>query len=118
MSNVTVATEEPEEGNYGPFNKRLGKLLHKSRVETSMFFFDLPELTIGLISVSVVPTLLQDIIGVADKWGNNGKSGRIDPFVEIYEVCVFLRESTLSIPYQISLPFPARLPHDRSYGLM
>ena len=35
MSNVTVATEEPEEGNYGPFNKRLNKLMHKTRIENS-----------------------------------------------------------------------------------
>lgn len=50
MSNVTVATEEPEEGNYGPFNKRLGKLLHKSRVETSKCFLTLPGVfSIGLI---------------------------------------------------------------------
>ena len=35
MSNVTVATEEPEEGNYGPFNRRLNKLMHKTRVEQS-----------------------------------------------------------------------------------
>lgn len=27
---------------------------------------------------------------MADKWGNNGKTGRIDPFVEIYDVSVFL----------------------------
>lgn len=43
-----------------------------------------------LIFISVFPTLLQDIISMADKWGNNGKTGRIDPFVEIYDVSVFL----------------------------
>ena len=44
--------------------------------------------TIGLIYISVLPTLLQDIIGKADKWGNDGKGGRIDPFVEIFDVSI------------------------------
>ena len=33
--------------------------------------------------------MLQDIIDKADKWGDNGKTGRIDPFIEIYDVCLF-----------------------------
>jgi len=33
--------------------------------------------------------MLQDIIDKADKWGDNGKAGRIDPFVEIYDVSLF-----------------------------
>ena len=41
---------------------------------------------IGLISILVLPTLLQDIIEKADKWGSGGKTGRIDPFTEIHEV--------------------------------
>lgn len=41
--------------------------------------------------LEVFPTLVQDIIGMADEWGNNGESGRIDPFVEIYDVSVFPR---------------------------
>ena len=38
------------------------------------------------ISTLVLPTLLQDITDKADKWGNDGKDGRIDPFTEIYDV--------------------------------
>jgi hypothetical protein len=30
--------------------------------------------------------MLHDIADSADKWGNNGKDGRIDPFTEIYHV--------------------------------
>jgi len=41
---------------------------------------------VGLNSTIVLPTLLQDIIDKADKWGNDGKNGRIDPFTEIYDV--------------------------------
>jgi len=41
---------------------------------------------VGLNSISVLPTLLQDIVDRADKWGNDGKNGRIDPFTEIYDV--------------------------------
>jgi len=43
-------------------------------------------LNIGLVSTLVLPTLLQDITNSADKWGNGGKNGRIDPFTEIYDV--------------------------------
>ena len=43
-------------------------------------------LNIGLVSTLVLPTLLQDIANNADKWGNDGKNGRIDPFTEIYDV--------------------------------
>jgi len=41
---------------------------------------------IGPVSFLVLPTLLQDISNKADKWGNDGKNGRIDPFTEIYDV--------------------------------
>ena len=44
-----------------------------------------------LISFLVFPTLLQDITSRADKWGNDGKSGRINPFAEIYDVSFFSR---------------------------
>ncbi|KAF9780788.1 cytochrome P450 [Thelephora terrestris] len=83
MSNVTVATEEPEEGNYGPFNRRLNKLMHKTRVE------------------QIFPTLIQDIVDKADKWGNNGKSGKIDPFNEIYEL-LFLMTARLTTCHDLT----------------
>lgn len=44
---------------------------------------------IDLVSTLVLPTLLQDITEKADKWGNDGKTGRIDPFTEIYDVSFF-----------------------------
>ena len=40
---------------------------------------------IVLIFILVLPTLLQDIMDRADKWGN-GEVGRIDPFTEINTV--------------------------------
>jgi hypothetical protein len=33
--------------------------------------------------------MLHDIADSADKWGNNGKNGRIDPFTEVYHVSFF-----------------------------
>ena len=33
---------------------------------------------------------MQDITGRSDRWGNDGKSGRIDPFNEVYDVSLFL----------------------------
>ena len=53
-------------------------------------------LTVGLFSNLVLPTLLQDISKNADKWGNDGKNGRIDPFVEIYDVSL-LQHGSLGI---------------------
>ena len=42
-----------------------------------------------LIPVPVLPALMQDIVGTTNKWGNEGKCGRIDPFTEVYEVNLF-----------------------------
>ena len=44
---------------------------------------------IGLVSRLDLHTLLQDITNKAEKWGNGGKSGRIDPFTEVYDVSLF-----------------------------
>jgi len=38
-----------------------------------------------LISTLVFPTMLEDIINRADKWGD-GEVGRIEPFTEIHNV--------------------------------
>ena len=43
----------------------------------------------SLNSIPVLPTLLEDIIDKADKWGNDGATGRIDPFTEVYDVSHF-----------------------------
>ena len=49
-----------------------------------------PTPSIDFISISVLPVMLQDMIENADKWGNNSKTGRIDPYAEIYDVsCIF-----------------------------
>ena len=62
--------------------------------------------------------MLQDIIDKADKWGNDGKSGRIDPFTEVYEVsrprdvCQFVLLGL--IPRTFSVSFR----HDRPNGYM
>jgi len=42
--------------------------------------------SVGLDSMIVLPTLLQDIVDKADRWGDDGKNGRIDPFTDIYDV--------------------------------
>ena len=44
----------------------------------------------GLASRLDLPTLLRDIFNKADKWGNDGKSGRIDPFTDVYDVSLFI----------------------------
>ena len=41
------------------------------------------------ISIPVLPTLLEDITNEADKWGNGGKYGRIDPVTDIHDVSFF-----------------------------
>jgi hypothetical protein len=62
---------------------------------------------IGLILVPVVPTLFQDVTAKADKWGNNGTSGRIDPFTEIFEVSISL--PTHTVPLDPALSSPSQL---------
>lgn len=48
-----------------------------------------------------IPILLQDIACKADKWGNDGKSGRIDPFTEIYDASRFWHH-----PFFLDSEFP------------
>ena len=56
--------------------------------------------------------MLRDIIDKTDKWGNNGKSGRIDPFVEIYDVSC-PRDVLQLMGLVLSPTFSAGLRHDR-----
>ena len=56
------------------------------------------------ISIPVLPTLLRDIFAQADKWGDGSKGGRINPFIEIYNVgilwhCAFSWASVLSLGF-------------------
>jgi len=44
----------------------------------------------SLTSIPVLPSLLEDIIDKADRWGDGGTTGRIDPFTEVYDVSHFL----------------------------
>lgn len=53
--------------------------------------------SIGLIPISAIPTLLKDTFDVIGGWGDRGESGRIDPFVEIYEVNPILEVYTHTI---------------------
>ena len=85
---MDVATEESQDGNLALFNKKLYKLLNKTRIQDGTYTL-IPLSTISrthLTSTLVLPTLLQDIASRADKWGGDGNAGRIDPFTEIYDV--------------------------------
>ena len=79
-----------------------------------MCFMEPLTLTTSLILfILVLPTLLQDITGMADKWGSDGENGRIDPFVEIFEVSI-----SLATRFSVSRPefsCPARPSYDRPY---
>ena len=90
---MDIATEGSKiEGNLPLFTKRLNRVLSKARKEDSTWllcYVIVPSLDIGLTSTIVLPTLLQGIIEKADKWGNDGKNGRIDPFTEVYDVSSF-----------------------------
>ena len=72
---------------------------------------------VGLIPHLVLPTLLQDILDKADKWGGDGKSGRIDPFAEIYDVSRprDVHRFVLSV---LSRMFSASFRYDRPDGCM
>ena len=56
--------------------------------------FSLIQLTTSSVDIAtlVLPTLLQDITDKADRWGKDGKNGRIDPFAEIYDVSFLQHE--------------------------
>ena len=89
---MDIATEESEEGDIVLLNKKLNKIMSKARIQDSTWLLYLCNHMVsntGLVSCLVLPTLLQDISNRADKWGNNGKNGRIDPFTEIYDVSFF-----------------------------
>ena len=80
---------DTEEGNLSFFNKAVAKVMSKARTQDSTCDLhptapDFP--TAGPNSVPVLPMLLQDIIDKAGKWGNGGRTGRIDPFTEVYNV--------------------------------
>ena len=66
-----------------------------------------------LISNLVFPTLVQDITNKADKWGNDGKNGRIDPFTEIYDVSFggihWRLGLVLNFPFQLVFAMTARI---------
>ena len=53
-----------------------------------------------LFSTPVLPTLLQDIADAVNKWG---RSHRIDPFTDIYNVGLLYRRSFYS-DFVLSLP--------------
>ena len=72
-------------------------------------------LKVGLISTLILPTLLQDIIGKADKWGDDSKIGRIDPFAEIYDMSLL---EDMALGAVLSFLFLARSRHDSPYDHM
>jgi len=51
----------------------------------------------GLVSILVLPSLPQDIIARADKWGDDGETGRIDPFTEVYDVSLYFENCCLRL---------------------
>ena len=71
-------------------------------------------LRISLVSILVLPTLLQGIVDKADKWGNGGKNGIIDPFSEVYDVSIFATYA----PFCTKFPLSARFRPDRPNGHM
>jgi hypothetical protein len=86
MADVDAEIEE-KENKATFFNKKLNKLLNRARIQNgAISVIGLLVSSIGLTSALVLPTLLQDIFGMADQWGGAGESGRIDPFVEVYDV--------------------------------
>ena len=61
--------------------------------------------------------MLQDVVDKADKWGDDGTAGRIDPFTEVYEVRAFLEER-LALGLSLRLPLSASFRHDRPHDRM
>jgi hypothetical protein len=82
-----------------------------------IFFVKLPSPEHRAHFIQVLPTLLKDIIDKADRWGNDGESGRIDPFIEIFDVTIFPTTYIFS-GHCAELSFPDRFLHDNPYGYM
>ena len=98
------------------FKKTLNKLMNKARLQNGGCTSMKPLASIiHLILISVLPTLFQDMVTKANKWGNDGASGRIDPFTEIFDASIFLTKRS---PFEshADFSFPARFLHDRPYG--
>ena len=107
---MAVEKDASDEGNVSFVNKRLNNLLNNTRIrDGTSYLCDKPMPSNVGISISVLPTLLEDITNEVDKWGNGGKNGRIAPFTEIYDVSFFLLCFLGSVPS--SYP-SARLHHD------
>ena len=64
--------------------------------------------TICFIPIPALPTLLQDMIHKADKWGNDGK---INPFTDVFDVSISIEthDPVLSPPFQLVFLMTARL---------
>ena len=115
MADVEVETGEIEP-DASPFNKKLIKLLNKARIQNGAIpVVGLPYLEHRSHSRSVLPTLLQDVFGEADRWGSADGSGRIDPFARIHDVSLKTGLFPGPVP---SFPPLACFPHDRAYDHM
>ena len=81
--------EETQDGNIPLFLKKFNKVLSKDRIRDCMWLFCSTTMW-SRTSISsyflAIPALLQDAFDKADKWGNDGKNGRIDPFIDVYDV--------------------------------
>ena len=95
---MNIATLVNEEGDIAIFTRMLNKLLKMTRLQDSAcdICLQLLILNIDLIPILVLPSLLQDIIDRADKWGDHGETGRIDPFNEVYDVSLFFETTYCS----------------------
>ena len=83
-----IGTEEIEDVDVAQGIKRLNRVMSRARVQEGMSDpccapDDLEyrsHLTLAL------PKLVQDITDKVAKWGKDGKTGRINPFTDIYDV--------------------------------
>ena len=115
MADVEVEIEETEPDT-SLFNKKLIKLLNKARIQNGAIpVVGLLILSIDLTPVSVLPTLLQGVLGEADRWGSADGSGRIDPFAEIQDVS--MKAGPFPGP-RTKFSSLACFPHDRAYDHM
>ena len=83
-----MVTGEVEEANAVQSHKRLNKVLSRARMQdgTCDPCYTTRDLKYPSHFILVLPTLVQDITDRVSKWGNGGKTGRIDPFTDIYDV--------------------------------
>ena len=88
---MDIGTEEIGDTNAAQGMKRLNRVMSRARVQDGMYdpCYATDDLEYRSHITLALPKLVQDITDKVAKWGKDGKTGRINPFTDIYHVSLF-----------------------------